>query len=282
MITIKNRRMTVPEEERYLGAKGDSNTTVRVFSLPRTNANDADISSLNFSIDFYYYDGTTNTTVILDKIINEKNFELTWNIIASDLRVEGTVLLQIIAKDLNGTVKWTSYKEPFYIDELIDADGDYTGDLSALQALLIRNQVIEMEEKNRISAENIRKTSETTRSVKFSAWEESESSRVTEFNNMKTDYEAATKENTAIELTNARRDNITGTSFLNVGQRLDNHSTQLASIENQKAARAEVAVVDSRVTNLATLAAGSTTGDAELIDTRIGADGTRHLTPENP
>lgn len=51
--------------------------------------------------------------------------------------------------------------------------------------------------------------------------------------------------------------------------RLDKVSRQLA----QKASKDELAVANARITNIATLNEGSTTGDAELIDSRISTEG---------
>lgn len=51
-------------------------------------------------------------------------------------------------------------------------------------------------------------------------------------------------------------------------------SSQLAQTENKKADKVDLETVSQQVTNLATLTEGSTTGDAELIDGRVAADGT--------
>ena len=48
---------------------------------------------------------------------------------------------------------------------------------------------------------------------------------------------------------------------------------QLDTIEKEKATKQEVDVERKRIDNFTSLSEGSTTGDAELIDARIGADG---------
>lgn len=134
--------MIVPPEDKNLGVFGDDNATARVFRIPRVVTNDIDPSSLSFGLDFRYYDGTTNATV-LQKVVYDDYVELTWNVVSEDLRVVGTVLLQVNGYDINGTVKYASFLEPFYIGDLIDATGNYTGELSAYQALLVRCIAIE-------------------------------------------------------------------------------------------------------------------------------------------
>lgn len=148
--------MIVSLEERLLGVLGDDYSETRVFSVPRVSNNRIDLSSLHFFLDFIYSNGTKNTTS-LTKIVYDKEIELTWNIIAEDLQVEGTVLIQMHANDLSGNVKWsTSPYEPFLIGDCIDTAGNYTGSLSALQELLTRCVDIEQREAGRASAEEQR------------------------------------------------------------------------------------------------------------------------------
>lgn len=54
---------------------------------------------------------------------------------------------------------------------------------------------------------------------------------------------------------------------------IENVTSQLEHIEQNKATKNDVQVLNERVNSLATLEEGSTTGDAELIDGRIGEDG---------
>lgn len=59
--------------------------------------------------------------------------------------------------------------------------------------------------------------------------------------------------------------------------RIAGNETQISENKTQiSELHADLGVLESRVTNLATLSEGSTTGDAELIDGRVGADGTVH------
>lgn len=57
------------------------------------------------------------------------------------------------------------------------------------------------------------------------------------------------------------------------GNKIENIKEDLNSQIKDKASKQELEVERKRIDNLATLSEGSTTGDAELIDARIGADG---------
>ena len=61
----------------------------------------------------------------------------------------------------------------------------------------------------------------------------------------------------------------------------ENLSSQLDNIEIQKATKVEVDIERKRIDNLSRLEEGSTTGDAELIDIRIGEDGVTYDTAGN-
>ena len=54
-------------------------------------------------------------------------------------------------------------------------------------------------------------------------------------------------------------------------------TSQLAEIENTKAEQTALNVEKARIDSFTTLASGSTTGDAELIDGRVGSDGVTYL-----
>lgn len=73
--------------------------------------------------------------------------------------------------------------------------------------------------------------------------------------------------NSNAEVATARKGHAT------VGDRLDEFDSQLDNIETQKATKQELDVERRRMDSFTKLQEGSTTGDAELIDGRNGADG---------
>jgi hypothetical protein len=162
MITVRNRTMIVPEEERYIGVVEDDHVASRTFIIPRYNANEIDISGLQFFLDMKYENGTKNLTV-LDKVIEEERLLLTWSIAKADVPIAGTVFLQIYGNDVNGTARWSCQQSPVYVGELINTAGEYTGELSAYQALLTRCLAIESAENSREADEALRKLAEAER-----------------------------------------------------------------------------------------------------------------------
>lgn len=160
MITVRNRKMIVPPNERHLCVEGDNNTCVREFSIIRS---DYDLSGLSFFIDLLYENGEKNENIIMDPIVRDEDILLTWQIISSDVPRAGTVLIQLKAIDHSGRVKWKSYMEPFYIEQSIGTAEEYSGDLSAIEAILSRMEQIVSAENDRIASEEIRKSAELLR-----------------------------------------------------------------------------------------------------------------------
>lgn len=79
-----------------------------------------------------------------------------------------------------------------------------------------------------------------------------------------------------IEITNESYWVITGNYNAQVEgyrQEVQEVNSRLADIENEKSTKLEVEIERQRINSFTSLAQGSTTGDAELIDARVGADG---------
>lgn len=62
-------------------------------------------------------------------------------------------------------------------------------------------------------------------------------------------------------------------NFLEINNKINDIDTQLDTIENELATKQELEVEKNRIDSFTKLEEGSTTGDAELIDARVGTDG---------
>ncbi|MGL5084292.1 MAG: hypothetical protein ACRC68_00995, partial [Clostridium sp.] len=91
------------------------------------------------------------------------------------------------------------------------------------------------------------------------------------------------------EIVDARVDKNNNNSYAKLGDRLDAHSAQMDNIvqdttikfvgfDLEKASKIELDIERKRIDNFNQLNQGSTTGDAELIDSRLGQDGYRYST----
>lgn len=161
MITIKNKTMLIPPEERIVGVEGDNNTSVRVFSIQR-NKYDIDLTGLSFSLEFRYLSGAKNTTSFEDKIVSDKDIQLTWQVRENDLKEAGTLLANVKGTDVNGVLKWRSFVGAFFTAESFNVAENYAGDLTIYEAILARCIQVEDEEVNRAIAEELRKSNNST------------------------------------------------------------------------------------------------------------------------
>lgn len=194
MIKIHGRGFVIPKEERYIGTSYDTNSESRIFELDRAKTNSVDMSALSFRLDFEYENGEKNTTY-LEKEIMDDVIHLIWNIIDSDVPEPGTVKFQIRAFDIEGTVRWNSLLDVFYVEPTIGTAQEYKGDLSEferMEAALDRkmeiidekvaavegqmeaeaeaetlrqeNELVRIaDEEKRVEAENLRQTQEKSR-----------------------------------------------------------------------------------------------------------------------
>ena len=177
MITIKNRKLIIPKEDRVIGTVSDNNSETRIFVIDRYLANGIDLAALTFGMDMEYEDGTTKNATYLTKEVTDDFINLTWGIVAGDVQKAGTMFVQITAFDYDGTVKWATIRDAFYVEPVIGTAEQYTGSLSAferMEAVLDQKldkiedylddiDDIEAAEEGRISAEEGRVSAESGR-----------------------------------------------------------------------------------------------------------------------
>ena len=119
MITIENRQMLIPRGEEIIGTSADNLCDTRTFSLPRISATLLDLSALKFFLDLEYADGTKDTDS-LQATYEEDRILLLWQIRNTQLRVPGAVFIALRGYDDTGTMRYTSYKTPVYVEDAIN------------------------------------------------------------------------------------------------------------------------------------------------------------------
>lgn len=116
MIIIQNRKLLIPNDDRYLGTTYDNNSEIRQFCVDRYTQNEVDLAGLNFKADLRYEDGTTDT-MEMDLETAEDHVLLSALFPMSVMSHAGTMLLSIRAYSDDGGVKWASFFGAFYIEE---------------------------------------------------------------------------------------------------------------------------------------------------------------------
>lgn len=134
MIIVKNKKMIVPVNERFLATTYDSNSGIREFWIDRYTQSETDLSGLTPKLDIMYENGTYDVAD-LDMTVEEDHIILTLIVTASISSHHGTMFAQIRMTDSGGTVKWASYVAAFYIENAIGAVDHVTYDLSELERM---------------------------------------------------------------------------------------------------------------------------------------------------
>lgn len=137
MIQVNGRTLVIPLSERQIGTTYDANAEVRQFSIQR-DAYGVDLSHLTYHLDLEYPGGKRNPdTCLLEKVVNDEEIILTWQIPKSAVAEEGTIWVSIRAMDVNNTVRWGSNKGAFYVEDNINAPGKLPEGLTELEKLEI-------------------------------------------------------------------------------------------------------------------------------------------------
>ena len=204
MITIKNRKLIIPKEDRVIGTVSDNNSETRIFVIDRYLANGIDLAALTFGMDMEYEDGTTRNATYITKEVTDEVINLTWGIVEGDVQKAGTMFVQITAFDYDGTVKWATIRDAFYVEPVIGTAEEYTGDLSAFQRMeaVLDEKLAELSdyeedlsdieeaEAGRVEAENGRVSAEGDRVLAEEGRVEAESQREATFSTLAKESEA--------------------------------------------------------------------------------------------
>lgn len=158
--------MTIPKLERYIGTAYDDNSEMRTFRIDRTATNGVDLSGLSFRLDLEYENGEKDTAY-LETEVQEEYILLTWEVVNNVLQVPGTVFANIRGTDTRGSIKWSSFKGAFYVEDNINTPGSYTGKLTELEQAETRidAKIDQMEdvEAQRVANEAVRQAQEEDR-----------------------------------------------------------------------------------------------------------------------
>ncbi len=213
MIILRSRSLIIPNDEYNLGNDYDTNTATRVFQLDRVMEG-IDLANLMFKLDLTYADGTSDTLALDSEVIDDK-INLTWTVTKNQLKVPGTVVVQIRALNVDGNMKWTSYIGSFFVEASMFGSADYSGKLTEVEqfevAIKSEKERVQNEkarqdaeaervqaeaerkpaEEERKTAEAERKSAETVRSNAETARESAETEREEWYNSAKTNFDAA-------------------------------------------------------------------------------------------
>lgn len=137
MIVVKNKKLIVPVNERFIATTYDANSGIREFLIDRYTQSETDLSGLTPKLDIQYENGTYDVAD-LDMVVEEDHIILTLIVTASISSHRGTMFAQIRMTDSGGTVKWASYVAAFYIEKSIGAASHVTYSLSELERMEAR------------------------------------------------------------------------------------------------------------------------------------------------
>ena len=119
MIIIKNKKLLIPTDERYIAADFDASTGIRQFQLDRYSVNEVDLYGLSPTLVMEYEDGATDVCDLTKEVDDETEqlLTLTLTIPASVASHPGTVFVTIKMTDSRGTLRWASFRAAMYIEK---------------------------------------------------------------------------------------------------------------------------------------------------------------------
>lgn len=160
MIIVKNRKMIIPTDERYIGTDYDSNSEVMVFRVDRYTQNELDLSGFTAKADIFHQDTGSYDRADLTMEVHDDHILLYLYVTASMVANAGTRLIDIKMFNTDGTVKWSSYKGAFVVDGTIDIGQTNLTELEQLERKI--NEAYDLASK---ATENANKAASTVNGV---------------------------------------------------------------------------------------------------------------------
>ena len=232
MITVKNRTLIIPNNDRYIATNYDNNVTELQFKIDNTTTNGVDITYLEFFLDIRYENGTADSFV-LEKQTRDDYILLTTRLTNKHLKDHiGAALINLRAKDGKEVVRWASSMAAVYIEDTINTFGrvDFNGNLT------IEGKITSIEQLENIFVNLKRQIAEATVKAKEATGEvstatEKANQAITKAN------EAETNARSAIETAN--RANTTADTTLTEVRNMYRSTTEAAATAKERALEAQ-------------------------------------------
>lgn len=116
MIIVKNKKLLIPTNDRYIAADYDAATGIRQFQIDRYSTNETDLAGLTPSLHIEYEDGATNVAD-LEMEVGDQYLTLTLTIPASVASHVGTMFVAIKMTNSQGAVRWATTRDWFYVEK---------------------------------------------------------------------------------------------------------------------------------------------------------------------
>jgi len=175
---------------------------------------------------------------------------------------QSPVMMWVIDKSLETTAP--AQEQVDIITYLIAQYNQIKADYEAAESLRVNEEIIRKED------EELRKTDEITRQTNETERQSNEVERI-EADVLRGQTVEAIEQNYAPRLTSVESSLADKANQTALETEITNRTNDVNTEEADR--KAEIAVERARINSFTTLVAGSTTGDAELIDARIGGDG---------
>ena len=133
MITICDRKLLIPGNEKLLGTGNDNGIERRTFRIARYASNELDMSTLTYRIDLEFEEGETNIS-LLSASYDEDFVYLQWDVVNADL-MPGNIKAQVRGSAEDNTVRFYSLPGYFQCADNISASERLPGYASGLEQL---------------------------------------------------------------------------------------------------------------------------------------------------